>query len=196
MDHDRPIVDVECGLRAFLHGPSVERAPIEELGEAGFVCALRRGEEERSGACGREKITSLHTQTIVLSRGARPLRQSGTPGGRTSARRLPVRPSTWRPRSRVIRISTTTVRGARSPSTAMSGRRRALRSIGRPIMTAAGCGLRPGAGPGSTMRPGATRRFTTVDGRACANTGAGCRVRGMSARSMHRRWWAGWARPA
>jgi hypothetical protein len=56
--------------------------------------------------------------------------------------------------------------------------------------------IRPGAGPGSTMRRGALRRSTTGAGCSGAAGGAGLRGSGWRARSTRRRSWAGSARRA
>ena len=87
--------------------------------------------------------------------GSRPM--NSIPGvsiaiGATSAWLLPARRNTSHPTSRVTKISTTTARGARSPSTVTCGRRRASPWAGRRTVTAAGYGSRRGAGPGSMMR--------------------------------------------
>ena len=57
---------------------------------------------------------------------------------------------------------------------AESGIRRTCRPTGRPIATAAGATCRPGAGPGSTTRRGASRRAITAAGRGSTTAGAGC----------------------
>ncbi len=82
-------------------------------------------------------------------------------------------------------------RWARILSTDMCGRPPWWRWIGRLIATVAGCGLRRGAGRGSTMRRGDLRHSTTGAGRACMIAGAGCRGRGMCVRCMRRRSWDG-----
>ena len=61
---------------------------------------------------------------------------------------------------------------------------------GRPTATANGSTWRPGAGPGSTPRPGPLRPPTTAAGRASARDGAGCPAGRTRVRSIHLRWWA------
>src|SRR6202007_2521649 len=56
---------------------------------------------------------------------------------------------------------------------------------GHPITSGIGYGSRRGAGYGLAMSPGASRRFTTDDGRSWAATGDGCPGRSLCAQSMH-----------
>ena len=56
---------------------------------------------------------------------------------------------------------------------------------------ATGPGCARGAGPGSTTRPGASRRSTTAAGSTTATPGAGRRAPTSPGRSTRRRWWRG-----
>ena len=68
---------------------------------------------------------------------------------------------------------------------------RGAQPAGRRTATAAGSGCGPGAGPGSTRRPGASRRSTTGAGCTGAAAGAGGRAPTWRGRSSRRRWWPG-----
>lgn len=79
---------------------------------------------------------------------------------------------------------------------AACGRRPRWRPTGRPTATANGAISRPGAGPGSTTRPGATRPSITAAGCRCAIAGPGPRAASSGGRYGRRRWSAGSAAAA
>ena len=96
-------------------------------------------------------------------------------------------------KSSARRILIRTAPGSRRPMRAMCGRQAASRSTGRPITTAIGFGLHPGAGPGLTLPPGDLRLFITVAGQPSAAAGAGCPGLEATVRCTPRRLSPGWA---
>ena len=81
---------------------------------------------------------------------------------------------------------------ARRRSTAGCGLRRWKR-VGLHIARGIGGGWNRGAGPGSTTRPGASRRFTTDGGLRWVEAGCGCLDRWCGVRYMRLHWWLSWA---
>ena len=77
--------------------------------------------------------------------------------------------------------------GSAMPTTARCGCRAPCRPAGHRTRWAAGPGCRPGAGPGSTPRPGALRRSTTAAGCAMAGIGPGRPGPGARGCATHRR---------
>src|SRR5208283_4849664 len=89
-------------------------------------------------------------------------------------------------------ISTLTARGRRPPRTARSGCRLRCRWAGRRIVTVAGHGLLPGAGPGWMTRLGDSLPSTTAAGCIGIARGPGLPDRSATGtRIMLRHWWAG-----
>src|SRR5713226_1630447 len=97
---------------------------------------------------------------------------------------------TSRATSSATKTWTTTVSGARTRATAMSGCPRGLLPAGLPIAMAIGPGFLRGAGLGSMTRRGVTHRSTTAVGYLSAETGVGCPDRGKSSPCMRPRWWS------
>src|SRR5437762_12602339 len=69
-----------------------------------------------------------------------------------------------------------TVRGGKSAATAAFGSQLESKQDGRLIATDTGAGSSPGAGPGSTMRHGASLRSIMGVGYSSPDAGAGCLV--------------------
>ena len=118
----------------------------------------------------------------------RPTRSTTGRGTAIGARTIPSPPATYRRTSSATPTLTIMEPGAWSRATATSGCRPRCRATGHRITMDTGPGSSRGAGPGSTMRLGVSRRSIMVAGPTRANAGAGCPARCARDPSTRRRW--------